>query len=100
MKGIYQGKFTAAIRKKAKAMPGVLEVFHILPRCYCVAKPATHCAVFAVPAVDNEPGVNCNSVSIQHESTKYVELGDWCSLAYIRLKTDCGMRVVVEIHEN
>jgi len=71
-----------AIAKRMK--PGVLSVSHVLPRAYCVAKPAAYCAVFAVPACDREPQVRDEPwATVQNESAKDVKHGDWCALAYI-----------------
>jgi len=78
-----------AIAKRMK--PGVLSVAHILPRAYCVAKPAAYCAVFAVPACDREPQVRDDPwATVQNESAKDVKHGDWCALAYISTRDGSG----------
>ena len=83
-----------AVAKTCK--PGVIAVAHILPRAYCVAKPAAYYAVFAVPACDREPQVRDDPwATVQNESAKDVMLGDWCSLAYISTSDGTGeMRVL------
>lgn len=80
------------LRSIAKRMkPGVLSVAHILPRAYCVAKPAAYCAVFAVPACDREPQVRDDPwATVQNESAKDVKHGDWCALAYISTSDGSG----------
>ena len=78
-----------AIAKRMK--PGVLSVAHILPRAYCVAKPAAYCAVFAVPLQDREPQVRDDPwATVQNESAKDVKHGDWCALAYISTSDGAG----------
>jgi len=83
-----------AIAKRMK--PGVISVAHILPRAYCVAKPAAYCAVFAVPACDREPQVRDDPwATVQNESARDVKHGDWCSLAYVSTSDGTGeMRVL------
>jgi hypothetical protein len=83
-----------AISKTCK--PGVIAVSHILPRAYCVAKPAAYCAVFAVPACDREPQVRDDPwATVQNESARDVKHGDWCSLAYVSTSDGTGeMRVL------
>lgn len=71
--------------------PGVISVAHILPRAYCVAKPAAYCAVFAVPPQDREPQVRDDPwATVQNESAKDVKHGDWCALAYISTSDGSG----------
>lgn len=78
-----------AIAKRMK--PGVISVAHVLPRAYCVAKPASYCAVFAVPACDREPQVRDDPwATVQNESAKDVKHGDWCALAYISTSDGSG----------
>ena len=71
-------------------VPGVTGVSHLTPRAYCVAKPAAHCAVFAVPPCDRDPLLRDESwVSVQNESAANVKFGDWWSLAYV-VAPSCG----------
>jgi len=78
-----------AIAKTIK--PGVIAVAHVFPRAYCVAKPAAHCAVFAVPPQDREPQVRDDPwATVQNESAKDVKHGDWCALAYISTSDGSG----------
>ncbi len=80
------------LRAVAKRMkPGVISVSHVLPRAYCVAKPAAYCAIFAVPACDREPQVRDHPwATVQNESAKDVKHGDWCALAYISTSDGSG----------
>lgn len=80
---------------------GVIAVAHILPRAYCVAKPAAYCAVFAVPACDREPQVRDDPwATVQNESAKDVKHGDWCALAYISTRDGTGeMRVLPNVRD-
>jgi hypothetical protein len=74
----------------------VLDVSHITPRAYCVAKPAACMAVFAIPPSDNEPQVGSDAFTTVHgSSASSVKLGDWCALAYLSTST-CGEPVVLE----
>lgn len=78
----------------------VKSVSHITPRAYCIAKPASQYAVFAVPVCDREPQLvglsNANRTTVQHESCQNVKEGDWCSLAYVSADSS-GQPVVLEI---
>jgi len=78
----------------------VKSVSHITPRAYCIAKPASQFAVFAVPSCDREPQLvglsNANRTTVQHESCQRVKEGDWCSLAYVSTDSS-GQPVVLEI---
>ena len=59
-------------------------VSHVLPRVYCVAKPARMYAVFAVPPCDRQPQVRADGFVIVQDPTAYnVQLGDWCATAYV-----------------
>jgi hypothetical protein len=60
------------------------KVLHIYPRAYCVAKVATHAATFVVPKCDSESCISSKgAISVHGDSVKDVEVGDWCSLAYV-----------------
>lgn len=77
----------------------VVSVSHITPRAYCVAKTASHAAVFVVPPADNEPQVaNSNTTTVHGPSCADVKLGDWCALAYV-CSVSSGMNVVLEIQQ-
>ncbi len=74
----------------------VENVSHVLPRAYCVAKPAAHCAVFAVPPQDREPQVKGDAwVTVQNASCATVNHGEWVSLAYITRKDGSGSSYVI-----
>ena len=90
------GTCSASVIRELRALatrmkPGVISVAHVLPRAYCVAKPAAHWAVFAVPTCDREPQVRDHPwATVQNESAKDVKLGDWCALAYISTSDGSG----------
>lgn len=88
------------LRRMARDMfDNVERVSHILPRAYCVAKPARHCAVFAVPPQDREPQVRDDLwVSVRNSSCEKVVTCDWCSLAYIMTRDGTGMNYVIAVH--
>jgi hypothetical protein len=78
----------------------VKSVSHITPRAYCIAKPASQNAVFAVPLCDQEPQMHglskADRTTVSHESCRNVKEGDWCSLAYVSTDSS-GQPVVLEI---
>jgi hypothetical protein len=79
-----------------KCVPNVTGVSHVLPYAYCVATPARHCAVFAVPPLDREPQVKDDQfVTVQNESAEGVALGCWYALAYVCGETSSGSRVIL-----
>lgn len=83
----------AEVRRKFK---DAREILHIQPRAYCVAKPARWCAVFATPPCDSELlSAYKESCLIQNASVAHVQLGDWCSLAYICSSSGCGESMVI-----
>jgi len=88
----YRRDTIAAIKKAA----GGTSQTHILPRAYCVAKPAAWCAVFAVPPQDREPQVKDDKwTTVQNESAAICVAGEWYSLAYVTTSDGCGgMRVI------
>lgn len=73
----------------------VLSVSHIIPRAYCVAKPALHMAVFVTPRQDREKYVKDEaSTVVQNATCREVQPGDWCSLAYV-MTPHCGQLIVI-----
>lgn len=88
-----------AIKAEAKKYHDATEVKHIQPRAYCIAKPAPLCAVFVTPPCDSEPQLRKprldESTLIQNGSASGVELGDWCSIAYVCTAGGNGERRVI-----
>ena len=89
----------AAIKRiKQRAMrqtKAVRSISHILPRAFCIAKPAAYMAVFVVPPVDREKCVKRDAFAcVQDESCADVRFGDWAQLAYISTKTSGMMKVI------
>lgn len=79
----------------AQTQERVLSISHIMPRAYCVAKPASHMAVFVVPPMDREPQVRNDEYTVVHNETcRDVRAGQWCSLAYVSTK-HYGQSVVI-----
>jgi hypothetical protein len=75
----------------------VISVSHITPRAYCIAKPAPHCAVFAIPLIDREKYVrNQPNTTVQNESCAHVQMGDWATLAYV-VTSSYGQPIVVKL---
>lgn len=84
------------IRTVAERHENLIGVSHIRPRAYCLAKPAPHLAVFAVPLKDRERFVKEDEdVTVQNESCRHVEKGDWAALAYVRTSDGTGANEVV-----
>jgi hypothetical protein len=96
---MYQRKYITALRKAAKGLyPDVKKVSHVLPRAYCVAKPADHFAVFAVPPQDRPSFLRHDVfVTVQGSTAAAVCHGDWCSLAYVQTGNQGGMHVLPSI---
>lgn len=92
----YSATFIRSIRAKAKELyPDMTSISHIRPRCYCVGKPAKHCAVLAVPDSDSEPQVlDQKTILVQNPSASYVESGEWCISAYV-MRPGNGQPVVL-----
>ena len=79
-----------------RTIPGAESAHHILPRAYCVAKPALYSAVFAVPHQDRESQVRTDPwVTVQNSSCKDVDHGDWVSIAYVCTRDGSGQFFVI-----
>jgi hypothetical protein len=79
------------IRKAALKLPGAKDVSHIRPRAYCIAKPASGCAVFVTPEVDAAPRLQTHQNAtgdLVRDNLGNVKVGDWCILAYV--SNTCG----------
>ncbi len=89
MNSVYKCVALSELRKAARAMiEDSTSVRHLALRAYCIAKPGAFCAVFAVAPDDAEPQVRDKPDRIvTNESAVKVQLGDWCSLAYITCPT-------------
>jgi hypothetical protein len=82
----YSRKEIARIKKLGMKVKGAKTVHHIFPRAYCIAKPAPLCAVFIKPWMDAEKAIKFPEYScsdIIYAGAENVEVGDWCSLAYV-----------------
>lgn len=89
-------RIKAAAKKQVK---GCLSVSHIFPRCYCVAKPAPSCAIFATPWQDAEKQIRkpeYSSYETVYENVANVQAGDWCALAYVSTSTS-GQSYVIDL---
>ena len=78
---------------------GAREVCHIYPRAYCIAKPAVCCAVFVTPRCDAEVYLTkFDNATVQtiHEGVADVNVGDWCTLAYV-VTSGCSETHVIKI---
>lgn len=102
-KSAYSRDIIRQIKAAAKKQfPNCVSVRHIFPRAYCVAKPATGCAVFAIPAMDAEPQLKllpsyplCSSSEVIHGESVYgVNVGEWVSLAYLTTQNSGGTQVI------
>lgn len=75
------------LRQEAMKIPGAKGVAHLMPRAYCIAKPAPLCAVFATPWMDAEPQVRSPEYSgyetVHSDSAEFVKVGEWYALAYV-----------------
>ena len=73
------------IKAEAKDNHGAIQVRHIFPRAYCVAKPAHFCAVFVTPPCDSEQQIKppySSSATVHNDTATSAEVGKWYSLAY------------------
>lgn len=74
------------IQAAKRQIPGAKHVLHLKPRAYCIAKPASSCAVFVTPprdAVDHlQDSQNVTSYVVREGSAR-CEVGKWYVLAYI-----------------
>ena len=62
---------------------------HVYPRAYCIAKPATGCAVFVYPAIDSQipsesrlPNQWGGTIISGRELTIPVNVGEWVTIVY------------------
>jgi len=82
--GYTRKEIKAIVDDAALQFPDATHICHILPRAYCVIKPAAASAVFAVPEPDREPQVKDDGVCTVHmESAIPCEAGKWYRLAYV-----------------
>ena len=59
---------------------------HIFPRAYILAKPAPACIIIATPWQDAEKLIRSkkySSFNTIHQFEDGLEVGDWCSVAYV-----------------
>ena len=90
--------YTRETIRKIKRGADSKSVNHILPRAYCVAKPAPCLAVLAVPPCDREEQIRLDPwqrwATVQNESCLDIQHGDWASLAYTANECVGEMRVI------
>lgn len=93
--------YTIANTKRIKALASCkykdekVTLSHILPRAFCIAKPASSMAVFVVPTCDREPQVAADAYAVvQNETASEIQVGDWAVLAYVSRKHS-GMVCVI-----
>ena len=82
----YSRKTLNAIEAAALKIKDATSVCHIYPRAYCVAKPSASCAVFVTPWMDAEPQIRKPELESSHTvyyGVENVNVGDWCSIAYV-----------------
>lgn len=80
------------VRWLRRRIPGGVEFIDVIPRAYCVAKPAPSCAVFVTPPMDyrkhlvNPKDWKYNeAVTIDFhgdDSVGSVQIGDWRTLVF------------------
>lgn len=94
-KGYDEKEIAEMIAAAIKAFPTLTHISHILPRAYCIAKPAPCCAVFVVPPEDREPQTQCDgTIFVQEKEAFEIETGDWARLAYIQRPEISSMSII------
>ena len=89
MKTYYQRKYIQHLKALARAHePNLVSLSHVLPRCYCVAKPNAHFAVLVCPPCDREPQVaQDTTITVHHSSAQTINVGDWAAVGYVATPT-------------
>lgn len=74
---------------------GRVKVLDVIPRAYCIAKPAVECAVVVTRPCDylffprhlEADAINCQGVLFQEATAADLRVGDWLTLVYGALPT-------------
>lgn len=79
-----------------KKLPAGFKPSMVIPRAYCVAKPAHECAVFATYPADYRPPAGAESEVVHKWNSKdapsllWFSVGDWATLVYATKKNEAG----------